>query len=107
DGVLQLTDVARPGVVEQFLHRFRRESPRRFTWAGVLAGEVRRQQRDVLGPVAQRRQVNFDNVEPVIQVLAKLAFLDQGWQSAIGGGDDAHIYLDTRCAADALETALL
>ena len=34
------------------------------------------QERDVLGPLAQRRQVDLDHVEPVKEVFAELPLLD-------------------------------
>ena len=40
---------------------------------GVLAQEVRRQQRDVRRALAQRRHLERDDVQPVVEVLAELA----------------------------------
>ena len=49
----------------------------------------------------------MDDVEPVEQVLAELARLDQLGQVAVGGGDDAHVHLDRVGRADPLDLALL
>ena len=42
----------------------------------VLLGEVIDKLRDVLGPFAEGRRVQFDHVEPVIEVLSKTSFAD-------------------------------
>ena len=62
---------------------------------------------DVLGALAQRRQPQRHDVEPEEQVLAEQALLDQGAQVLVGGGDDAHVGLDRRAAADGRVFALL
>ena len=54
----------------------------------------RREQRHVLEPVAQRRQLDRHHVESVIEVLAKTALRHQRRQVAVGGRDHPHIALD-------------
>ena len=66
-----------------------------------------RQQRDILGPLVQRRQVNLDHVQAVVQILAELPLLDHLGQRAVGGSDHAHVYLDRFRATHSLEGALL
>ena len=74
DVVLQLADVARPVVFLQ-----RRQRPRldvghvAVVLLVVEVEEVRDQLGDVLAPLAQRRQVDRHDVEPVVQVLAEPA----------------------------------
>ena len=51
------------------------------------------QQRDVALPLAQRRQVDGHDVQPVIEVLAELAVADHFGQVAVGGGNQADIDL--------------
>ena len=80
--------------------------------AGALAAcrcdEVLDEQRDVLRPLAQRRQRDRDDVEPVVQVLPEPAVRDELPQVAVGRGDDAHVDLDRlRVRPSALELALL
>ena len=65
--------------------------------------EVLDEQRDVLAPIAQRRQRDRDDVEPVEQVLAELAVRDRLLQVAVGRGDDPDVDLDRLGAADAAE----
>ena len=62
---------------------------------------------DVLDALAQRRQPQRHDVEAEEQILAEQALLDQHAQILVGGGDDAHIGLDRRAAADGRVFALL
>ena len=73
----------------------------------VLAHEVTGQEGDVFSPLAQRRQLVVQDVEPVEQVLAEGAVTDGRLQVPIGGGDDADVHFDGLIAADALEASLL
>ena len=57
--------------------------------------------------LAQRRQVDADDVQPVEEVLAEPALLHLVLQVDVGGGDDAHVDLDRLHAAQAHELALL
>jgi hypothetical protein len=65
------------------------------------------QQRNVFLALAQRRHMNGDDIQAVIEVLAEEAFLDQALEIAVGGGEDAHVHVDFFRAADAGEGALL
>ncbi len=66
-----------------------------------------RQLRHVLPPLTQGRHADRYDGEPVIQVLAEAPGRDLGLQVAVGGGDDAHVHLDPRVTADALEGLVL
>ena len=46
---------------------------------------------DVVEPLAQRRQRDLEDAEPVVEVLAELAAPHRRVQVAIGGGDDADV----------------
>ena len=58
-------------------------------------------------PVAQRRHLEFDHVEAVIEVLAEPAGRHLLLQVAVGGDDDAHVHADRLLAADPLQFVLL
>src|SRR5262249_59988272 len=73
----------------------------------VLLNEPADEQRDVLAPVPQRRQMNAQHVEPVEQVGAKSTLVDELAERLIGGRDDANVNLDGRGAADPHELPLL
>ena len=49
------------------------------------------EQRDLLAPLAQRRDVQPDDVEAVEEVLAEAAVGDQRVEVGVGGGDDADV----------------
>ena len=61
--------------------------------------------RDVALPVAQRRDRDVDDVEPVIEVLAEAAGGDLLAEAPVGRGDDAHVDGERAGAADALDFA--
>jgi hypothetical protein len=50
--------------------------------------KVRRQRRNILTPLAQRRQFERDHIQAVIQILAKRAAPDLGRQIAVGGCEE-------------------
>src|ERR1700677_5253167 len=60
--------------------------------ATVFLGEVAYQQRNVLGPFAQGWNANRKDVQPVIQVAAKLAALDHFLEIAVCGCHQPDIY---------------
>ena len=66
-----------------------------------------RQQRDVFAALAQGRQRDRDDVEPVVQVLAEPAVFHELLEVGVARGDDACVELDGARFADALELALL
>ena len=57
----------------------------------VPLDEVVHQDRDVLAPLAQRRQVDRDDVEPVEEVVAELPLGDQRAQVALAARDDPDV----------------
>src|SRR5207249_3142235 len=92
--VIQLADVARPRMIEQRLQRPRLEAgdvlpvPLR-----VLPEEVVGERGDVLAPLAKRRQLNLDRVQPEEQVLAEAARRDLFGEVRVRRRDDPHIDL--------------
>ena len=57
--------------------------------------------------VAQWRDDNGEHVQPIVEIAAKQAVLHHLRQVAIGGGDDAHIHVQSPRAAQALEFLFL
>ena len=83
---------------------------RRDFQTGAFAGqdrEVPEQLQDVLGMLAQWRQIQRDHVQAVVEVFAKLAGAGRFAQIPLGGGDDADIDGAWRIAAEPLDAALL
>jgi len=69
--------------------------------------EELRQRPDVLGALAQWRQVDAHHVQAVEQVLAEAAVLDRLLRIAVGRGDDPHVRAKGLVAADARKLAIL
>ena len=75
---------------------------------GVVAPQKELGQlRDVVGPLAQRRHLDRDDVDPVVEILAESSFLHRLLEVDVGGGDQAELGLDRLGAADPLDLALL
>ena len=66
----------------------------------VLRQKVLREERNVLAAIAQRRQVNPDDVDPVEQILAETPVGDELRQILIRRGDDADVGLHFLKTAD-------
>ena len=94
--VLQLADVARPVVLEHPGERVHRPALLRAAPPVVPLEEVPGQERDVLAPLAQRRDAQGNHVEPVEEVLAEALLGDGAAQVLVGGGDDADVDLHRR-----------
>ena len=107
DDVLELAHVPRPVVGEQPRQGQPRDRPARQPALGQLLEEVLHEQRDVLEPVAERGQLDREDVEPVVQVLAEPAGGDGLGEVDVRRGDDPAIGLDRLGAADALEPPVL
>ena len=104
DAVLELADVAGPRVGLQLLDGGGRQHQRLLVLiAAEPLDEMRRQHRDVVGPLAQRRNRDRKHRQAEIEILAELPRRDLRAQVAVGRGDDAHVHLQQRGAADALE----
>src|SRR5690606_27987206 len=71
------------------------------------AQEVICEQRDVIVAIAERRQVQRDDVQPVVQVAAERAATDLLVEIAIRRRDDAHVDVDGLRRADGYDLALL
>ena len=109
DHVAQLAHVARPVIALQLLLDLGGEAADLAIVLPVeLVDERLGEERDVLAPLAQRRQVDREHVEPVEEVLAQLAVGDRLGRVLVGGGHHAHVDLDlVLAAAHAPEAAFL
>jgi hypothetical protein len=65
------------------------------------------QQRNILAPLPQRRNLDRENVEPVKKVLAEFLILNHRSQIAVRRGNYPDIYVDRRGTSQALELLLL
>ena len=60
---------------------------------GDLLQEILRQQRNVVRPLPQGRQMNRHDVQPIEEILAKRVLLNHSRNIAAGRGDHAHVDL--------------
>ena len=77
----------------------------RQTLARGLSKEMANQCADVLRSLPQRRQMDGNHVQAIIEVLPKAPFADHRHQITIGRRDDAHIYADFLPPSDAANPA--
>src|SRR6185503_18901082 len=106
--VLELADVAGPVVAHHQLHRLLAEAPDGLAdLVGVALEEMIGEDRDVLAPLAERRQPEREDLEPVVEILAEAAPGDLLLQVAVGRGDDAHVDVLRRRGADRADLPLL
>ena len=106
--VLQLPDVAGPVVALEHGQGLRGDAAHLLAeLLAELLEEVGDEQRDVLAALAQRRQVDRDDVEAVEEVLAHRPLRHRRLEVAVGGGDEPHVGLDVLRVADAPDLALL
>ena len=103
EGVAQLSDVARPVVLQQCCLRFAGESCGRA--AKELANLVKKgfaQSQNVPGAVAQMWELDVEHLQAIEEIFAKIATLHRFLQVPIGRRDDANIRLQCARGAEAL-----
>ena len=105
--VLQLPDVARPGVLPEAGQRLRRELLGPPVLRVEPREERRNQERNLLSPLPERGNADLDHIEAVVEVLAELATVHRLLQVAIRGGDHARVDIDQPVSPDAREAKVL
>ena len=94
DHVFELPDVAGPRVSPQRLQRFGAET--RDLPAGLLGldlQEVLGEHDDVTNPLPKRRQLDADDVDPVVEVLSERTGGDEPLQRFVRGENHPDIHL--------------
>ena len=90
--VLELADVAGPRVQQHVLHRLLGDANSSFRELGCGAcDEVVDEHGDFVAALAQGRNRETDDVEPIVQVFAESAVLHELLEVGVGGRDDAHV----------------
>ena len=90
--ILQFTYIARPLVSEQCVNRLRSQFNVCIPEAGsVQLQKMFRQRQDVARTLAQGREVDRRDIQPIIQILAKTASRHGFIQFDIGGRDQPNI----------------
>ncbi len=104
EDVLQLADVTRPAILQELLHGALADALDALADpTHEVIDEKVREERDVLGTIAERREMNGEDVQSVVKILAESFFLNRFQEVAVGGGDDADIDPHRKVAADAFE----
>ena len=105
--VLELAHVPGPVVGEERAQRLGREAQRAAGARARTREEEDGDGLDVLSPLAQRRQLDGEHLQPIVEVLAEGAGRHALAQVPVGGGDDTGVGLARRRLADALVAPLL
>ncbi len=93
DRIFKLPNVARPAVAVERVENFARKRAR--TTSILLAcsrDELARERQDVVATLAQRMQIEWNDLQAIEQVLAESTASNQPFKIAIGGRDDSHIH---------------
>ena len=108
-GELELSNIAGPAVRLQQRQRLFTElqGPHRGDLPHQLKCEKLHEGPDILAPLTQRRQLDFRELQAIVEISAEPSVGDRHFQVGIGRCHNAHIHLDRRAAADALEFLIL
>src|SRR5262245_42040757 len=91
--VLELTNVAGPGVGGKEPHRFLRYGGRRPS-PGQRGEDPRGEERHVLGPLPQRRKGEHEDVEAIVEIFAELPAANLLLEVAVRRRDHADVYME-------------
>src|SRR4029077_18639558 len=106
--IVKLSDVARPLVPQQHLPRLWRETRGRAPRRSVeFLEECIGQKRDVTTALAQGRNADIEDLQPVKQVLPEAAVRDRPLQVTVARGNHADIGFDGPRATESLKLPLL
>jgi hypothetical protein len=105
--VLQLADVAGPVVAHEHAERAVGDPELPALLLADLGHQEAGQVGHVLDSLGQGGDEDGHNVEAVVKVLAEVAGLDLVFKVAVGGSNDAHVYLLGAGPTDPLELPLL
>ena len=90
--VLELTDIAGPGIfLESINERGRNLKRKKTVFAGKESNELIQQNRQILKSVSQGRNMDVKDVQPEKQITSEIAISNLGGQVAVGGSNDSHI----------------
>ena len=104
--VAELADIARPvEVLERLQGGGLDAGDGSAVCCGDLAEKARDERGDVFAVILQRGRADVDDVQPVVEVLAELAFADELQEVLVRRDNQAEVGLDIRISADALEDA--
>lgn len=105
DDMGQLPNIAGPRVARQGPHRGR--SQRRHRPGTALPKKVLHEFRQVPRPLPERRHLQGKHREAKVEILAKAAFGDLGFEVLVGGRDDANIDGDRPSSSNPFDLPVL
>ena len=92
DFVLQLADIARPPILRERIQAVGAELDVRFAEPlRGLAEKERAEMGDFLAPLAQRRHVDADDAQAIVQIFAEFPFCHPLFEVRIRRRHDAHV----------------
>lgn len=105
--ILQLSYIPRPVISEQSFHGVVAQSPLVAPRSGEPFEEIAGKQRNVLSPVAQRRNLQAQHIEPEIKIAAKSALRHGLLEIAIGRRQNPHVDRNALGASHGTNLSLL
>ena len=108
DHVAQFANVAGPRMrLEQFARGVADAFDFEMVLAAELAHEVLREQRNVIGALAQRRQPQLEHVEAIEQIFAQHAVANRLRGRAVRRGKHAHVEAELLASAEPARASIL
>src|SRR5947208_481584 len=108
DQVTELAHVARPVRIHEDLQRVGGDALEvAVVRLRELGDERADEERDIAAPLAQRRKVNREDIEPVEEIVPEGAEGHRFFQRLVGRGDHAHVHVNRLGAAHAEEGPVL
>jgi hypothetical protein len=106
--VLKFPDISRPVTCLEELCRPLLHPSKPFeSSCGIAFDEILCKKKDVFGPLAKRRNVDWENVQAIEEVQTKSSGMNGVWQIAIGSCYDTNVDRDALGAPYSLELAFL
>ena len=108
DDVLEFAHIAGPIVGEQSSYAaFGKTAAFDAVFLGKPLEKMRGEEFDIPRALAEGRDLDGENIETIVKILAKFAFLNRFEKVAVRGGKDADIDFDGFISPDAFEFPLL
>src|SRR5215470_12836626 len=108
DQVFEFPHIPRPMPLLKLVHGFGWNAVDRLLHLpGKLLREIANQQWNVIPPLSKRRNMDWEHIQPVVEVAPKLAVLNHLFQIAIRRGHETHIDSFCMSAPQAFELAFL
>ena len=108
DYILKLSHITRPRIAHKKLHAILRHALDLLTEFFGEAGQKKQCQLRYIGPaLAQGRDTEREDIQPIEKVLTKAPGLDRFFEAAISSGDNTNVDADRSALTDRLELLLL